>query len=99
MASVYQILVLLLDVLWFFVIAHVIMSWLISFDVLNVRQPLVQQAWSGLNAILRPIYAPIRSLIRRLVPSTGAIDFTPLVVILVLASLRIILHNNAAAFY
>jgi len=41
MQSLYQILMLLLDIVWFFIIAHVIMSWLINFQVLNLRQPLV----------------------------------------------------------
>ncbi|KAG1715193.1 ATP-dependent DNA helicase RecQ [Nymphon striatum] len=36
---------LLLDVVWFFIIAHVIMSWLINFQVLNLHQQLVAQIW------------------------------------------------------
>ena len=35
MQSLYQILMLLLDIVWFFIIAHVIVSWLINFQVLN----------------------------------------------------------------
>ena len=94
MQSLFQILMLLLNVLWFFIIAHVIMSWLINFQVLNMRQQLVAQIWYGLNRLLEPIYAPVR----RLLPAMGGIDLAPLAVLLAVAALRIILVNNYAAF-
>jgi YggT family protein len=99
MYSIYQILDLVLGIFWFLVIAHLVMSWLINFQVLNIRQPLVNQAWNGLQAILRPIYQPIRSLVQRLVPNLGGIDISPLVVMVVIMSLRIVLKNNVGAFY
>ena len=43
MQSLFQILMLLLDIVWFVIVAHVIMSWLINFNVLNLRQPLKLQ--------------------------------------------------------
>lgn len=95
MQSLFQILMLLLDVLWFFIIAHVIMSWLISFQVLNLRQQFVAQAWYVLNRLLEPLYAPVR----RFLPNMGGIDIAPLVVLIGVYALRIILVNNAAAFY
>jgi len=95
MQSLYQILMLILDVVWFFVIAHVIMSWLINFQVLNLHQQFVAQIWYGLNRILEPLYGPIR----RILPNMGGIDLTPLVVLLGIIALQIVLKNNAAAFY
>jgi hypothetical protein len=56
MTSLFQILMLLLNIVWFIIIAHVIMSWLINFQVLNLRQPLVAQIWDGLNRLLEPVY-------------------------------------------
>lgn len=94
MYSLFQILMLVLNVVWFIVIAHVVMSWLINFQVLNLRQPLVAQLWYGLNQILEPIYRPIR----RILPSMGGLDITPLVVLIAVAALRIVLFNNASAF-
>jgi hypothetical protein len=41
MTSILQILLLILDIAQFVIIAHIIMSWLINFQVLNLRQPLV----------------------------------------------------------
>jgi YggT family protein len=77
------------------VIAHVIMSWLINFPVLNLRQQFVAQIWYGLNRLLEPLYQPIRGIL----PNTGGIDLAPLVVLIGVYALRIILMNNAAAFY
>ncbi|HKK84850.1 MAG TPA: YggT family protein [Roseovarius sp.] len=95
MQSLFQILMLLLDVLWFFIIAHVIMSWLINFQVLNLHQQFVAQIWYGLNRILEPIYAPIR----RILPPMSGIDLAPLVALIAVYAVRIILMNNAAVFY
>ncbi|CUH38780.1 YGGT family protein [Jannaschia seosinensis] len=66
---------LLLSVAWFFAIAHVIMSWLINFGVLNLHQPIVGQIWDGLNRLLEPAYRPIRNIL----PQTGGLDLAPLV--------------------
>jgi YggT family protein len=70
-------LLLILSIARWIVIAHFLMSWLISFQVLNVRQPLVAQVWQGLSQLLEPIY----SRIRRYLPNVAGMDFTPLVVI------------------
>ncbi|TCS66261.1 YggT family protein [Primorskyibacter sedentarius] len=95
MQSLYQILMLILDIVWFIIIAHVIMSWLISFQVLNLRQPLVAQIWDGLNRLLDPIY----SRIRRILPPMSGLDLAPLVALVGIYAIRIILANNAALFY
>jgi YggT family protein len=95
MQSLYQILMLILNVVWFVMIAHIIMSWLISFQVLNTRQPLVAQVWFTLNRMLEPIYAPIR----RFLPQTPGLDLAPLVAFIALIALRIVLQNNAGFFY
>ena len=95
MQSLFQILMLILDVVWFFIIAHVIMSWLINFQVLNLHQQFVGQIWYGLNRILEPIYGPVR----RVLPNMSGIDIAPLVVLIGVYALRIILQNNIAAFY
>jgi len=95
MTSIFQILMLLLNIVWFIIIAHVIMSWLINFQVLNLRQPLVAQVWDGLNRLLEPVY----SRVRRFLPQMGGLDLAPLVVLISVAILRILLVNNAAMFY
>lgn len=94
MMSVLQILLLLLSVARFFIFAHFIMSWLISFQVLNVRQPFVAQIWYTLQRILEPIYAPIR----RYMPDLGGIDLSPIVALISIEIIRIVLMNNVGFF-
>jgi YggT family protein len=94
MTSLLEILLLVLNVAQFIVFAHIIMSWLINFQVLNLRQPLVAQVWDGLNRLLEPVYARVRSIL----PAISGIDLAPLVVLLGIYALRIILMNNASAF-
>lgn len=95
MYSLFQILMLILDVARWIIIAHILFSWLISFQVLNPRQPLVGQIWYGLNNILEPIYSRVRSML----PHIGGIDIAPLVVLLIIIGIRIVLINNVALFY
>jgi YggT family protein len=93
MQSLIEILFLILGVVKFLVIAHFIMSWLISFQVLNIRQAFVAQVWYGLSRLLEPLYAPIR----RILPAMGGIDLAPLVVLIGIYALEIVLRNNAGA--
>lgn len=94
MQSLYMILMLIIDVVWFIMIAHIIMSWLISFQVLNPYQPMVNSIWNGLSRLLEPIYTPIR----RFLPNTGPLDLAPLVAFIGLIAIQIILQNNRMFF-
>ena len=94
MGTLYEALQLILQVVWFLMIVHIIMSWLINFQVLNLRQPLVAQLWYGLNRLLEPVYARLRQIL----PDLGGIDLAPLVALLIVYALRILIVNNAASF-
>ena len=94
MQSLLQILLLVLGIAQTIVIVHVIMSWLIQFQVLNIRQQLVATIWEGVHRLLEPIYGPIR----RILPPMGGLDLTPIVVLLGIAALRIIITNNMYTF-
>ena len=84
MAPIFAIPYMILNVIWFFIVAHFIMSWLISFNVLNLHQPIVSQVWQGLNRILDPIYGRIRQYI----PNMGGLDLAPLIALLIVAALQ-----------
>lgn len=87
MIALLQLVDLLLSVAFFIMIMHIILSWLITFGVLNLHQPVVYQLWDGLNRLLEPIYAPIR----RVLPNTGGLDLAPLVAFVALIAARDIL--------
>ncbi|MGB3556664.1 MAG: YggT family protein [Jannaschia sp.] len=95
MTSLFQIIMFVLSIAQTIILIHIVLSWLISFGVLNAGQPLVAQVWDGLNRLLEPIYGPIR----RALPAMGGLDLAPLVVIFAIFILRTVLVNNAAAFY
>lgn len=93
MASLLEILLMVIGVLRLFIFAHFIMSWLIQFEVLNLRQQFVAQLWYGLSRLLEPVYGPIR----RILPQMGGIDLAPLVALLGLEAIRIVLTNQLIA--
>ena len=76
-----------------FVIAQFVLSLLITFNVISMRNQFVEALWRAINAMLDPILAPIR----RIMPHTGAIDFSPMVLILGLSIIQIILGNLSAS--
>lgn len=74
----------LLNVAWWIIVAHIVIGWLVNFQVLNLQQPVVAQIYFGLNRLLEPLYAPIR----RFLPNTGGLDFSPLVVFIAIIFLQ-----------
>ena len=66
-----------LEIYFYIIIASVIISWLIAFDVLNVRNPQAQNLVNLLNKLTEPVYKPLRKYI----PAIAGIDITPIVVI------------------
>lgn len=94
MGSVVQILLMVIQLVQYVIIAHVIMSWLINFQVLNLRQPLVWNIWNGLERLLNPIYSRIRAVL----PNLGGLDLAPLIVLLGTYALQIVITNNAHLF-
>ena len=83
---------LAINLVFWIIIIQAILSWLVAFDVLNIRQPFVWQLWSGLNRMTEPLYRPIRSVL----PDMGGIDLSPLVVLFGLYALQIVVNNNLA---
>jgi len=81
------ILVLLANVVTTAVIVQFILGLLISFNVVSYHNQLVSALWTGLNAILDPILAPIK----RRMPNTGGMDFSPIVLLLLIQVAIIIL--------
>ena len=79
-----QILSILLDVVWWFIIAQAIMSWLFAFNVINTSNEFVTQIWRVLDRITEPLYRPFR----RIMPDFGGLDLTPMVVLILIVILR-----------
>jgi YggT family protein len=93
--TIYQILDYLINIIVFVVVVQFVLSLLIAFNVVNMHNQFVSAVYTALNAILEPMLKPIR----RIMPSTGAIDFSPMVLIIGLTILQIIFANLARAYY
>lgn len=91
--TIAQILGLLISVVTTLVIVQFILSLLIAFNVVNMSNQFVAAIWTALNALLQPLLGPIR----RMMPNTGSIDFSPMVLIIGLQILQIIVGNLARA--
>lgn len=74
------------------IIISAILSWLFAFDVINHRNRFVNQLASFFDAVTRPLLEPFR----RIIPTLGGIDVSPIVVLLLLNFARILFNNMAA---
>lgn len=73
-----KILLLLLNVVFWIVVIQVILSWLVAFDVVNVRNPQAANLVRFFERLTAPVYTPLRKII----PPLAGIDLTPIVVII-----------------
>lgn len=78
------------DIAIILLIAQVILSWLVAFNVVNTRNPFVNTVGRFLYQITEPALRPIR----RIIPSFGGIDISPLVLALLLGFARILILGN-----
>jgi len=90
--AVFGVIDLLLRVASYIIIAQAIISWLVAFNVINTHSDFVRTLLGALDRITEPLYRPIR----RILPDFGGIDFSPIVVLLLIYVLRILLGGLAA---
>lgn len=90
MYTLLSIIAFLLYVLWWIIVIQAVMSWLIAFNVINTYNDFVRQLLIALDRITAPLYRPIR----RIMPDLGALDLSPLVVLLILYILMNIVIPN-----
>jgi YggT family protein len=74
----------LLSLIIWIIVAYAILSWLISFDIVNLRNRFVYRASHFLEAVARPILAPFR----RLLPNMGGLDFSPILLFILIGGVQ-----------
>jgi YggT family protein len=89
--AVIDVVIILLKVVWWIIVIQMILSWLVAFNVINTYNNFVRGLLRGLDRITEPVYRPIR----RILPDFGGLDFSPMVVLLVLWILNQILYDVA----
>ena len=93
--ALFEILGYLISLIVMLVIVQFVLSLLISFNVVSMHNDFVAGLWRAINALLEPILAPVR----RIMPDTGMIDLSPMVLIIGLTIVQIIFKNLALAYY
>lgn len=74
------------------IFASVILSWLMSFGVVNAYNPTVRAIYNVLHAVTEPLLRPIRNLL----PNLGAIDISPIVLLLACQFIQMVILPNIA---
>ena len=94
MFMVFDIIQFLLHIVTWIIIIQAVLSWLIAFNVINTHNDFVRQVLYALSRMTEPMYRPIR----RIMPDFGALDFSPLVVLLLIqiVSCIVIPHIEAS---
>jgi YggT family protein len=73
-----------LEVVIWIVIAYAVLSWLVAFNVVNMRNRFVYQATRVLDSLARPLLAPFK----RLLPAMGGMDFSPLILMVLVIGVQ-----------
>jgi len=74
----------LLQLLVYAIVISAVLSWLVAFEVINLRNQFVYNVARFLDAVTRPILSPVQ----RIIPPLGGVDISPIIVLLVLQGFR-----------
>ena len=86
---------LLLTILTWVIIIQVLLSWLLAFNVLNIHSGGVRNFIVALDRLTAPIYRPIR----RMLPDFGGLDFSPLVILILIQVIKKLLAGVVTQYY
>ena len=86
---------LLLTILTWVIIIQVVLSWLLVLNVLNTSSQGVRTVAMAIDRMTTPLYRPIR----RILPDFGGIDFSPLVVLILIQIIKKLLAGVVAQYY
>lgn len=79
----------LVNLVEFLVVAAAVLSWLVAFNVINIRNPMAYRVVRTLDAVTSPLLRPIQ----RILPNLGGVDLSPVVLILLLELLKVLLRT------
>jgi YggT family protein len=95
MIELLQFISYLLTIYVYIVIAMAILSWLIAFNVVNTRNPVVHMIAELLYRLTEPVLRPIRSLL----PNMGGIDISPIILFLIILFIQSVILPNIAKLF
>ena len=92
MVAIFWLLNAILDLYWWIVIASVVLSWLYAFNVVNPGNQFVAM----IGRFVHDVTEPALSRIRRFMPNLGAVDISPIVLLLAITFVQILLNTTVA---
>jgi len=84
LSFIYFVINALLSVLVWLIIINAIVSWLIAFDIINLRNRAANNVVRMLDRVTAPVMAPFR----RIIPSIGGLDLSPVIVIVLITGVQ-----------
>lgn len=81
----------LVDLYFFVIIAAVVVSWLVAFGVLNTYNPFARSVIRLLDALTEPVFRQVR----RIIPTLGGLDLSPMIVLIALQALKMLVNGYA----
>lgn len=89
MKAILDVILVILSIATWIILIQAVMSGLLTFRVLDLRNNVVAQIWGGLERMTEPLYRPIRNML----PPMSGLDLTPLVVLLIIFFLRSVIER------
>jgi YggT family protein len=88
MRVILEVLLIVLDIYWWVMLATIIFSWLMAFNVINTRNEFVNQVWRALQSLTEPVLRPIR----RFLPRFNGLDLSPVVLFIIIYAIQRIIQ-------
>jgi YggT family protein len=89
MRALLDVIMLILQLYWWVMLVMIVMSWLISFNVVNTRNQFVAAVWRVLNQLTDPVLRPIR----RSLPNFSGLDLSPLIVFILIYFIEQVIYR------
>jgi YggT family protein len=89
MLALRQLVLTLINIYIYILVVSVVMSWLVAFDVINLRNRFVHMIYDTVNRLIDPTLRPIR----RILPTMGGLDLSPLIVFVLLIFLKNLIYE------
>lgn len=85
-----QVLSIVLSAAQWIIIIQAIVSWLVAFNIINMSSDFVRTVLTALDRMTEPLYRPIR----KVMPDLGALDLSPMVVLLIIIFISKTIENT-----
>ena len=95
MLPLIKLILTVLDLYKIIIIAGAVLSWLVAFGVVNIRNDFVRSIWNLFVTLTEPLLRPIRNFL----PNTGGIDISPIILLLAIMFVQWVIQDDIAPLF